>query len=640
MTMEATTQRNGRAVLVVLAAAVIVTLLGWPFSRVVETGLDPSWMHALHLAAEQGLRFGSEIVYTYGPLGFLSVPTPPVGITSSFALIASGVVYLALAATSIVELRRWLPWWAAVLVALALARTWSSLPPFEALQVLAFIVGVELVLRRLVIDDRVVMGGAGVLAAVAALGKLNVGVFVAAMAVVVVVAVARPWWRGLLGFVVAGALATAALWLLTGQTPMDIAGYARGAMEIVSGYSQAMGTDRDPPSRHWIFPVFLAIAAVVAVHAALASRGSSRGRQVALGVLVGVILFAEWKTAFVRGYPGYAFATLAYAVLPLLVGARRLVASATLGAIALAFLASAPPRTTTPGALLDLPGSVRSALGSARDSLLPWNVADSAERTSAKLREAYDLPPSVLAELDGRRTHIEPSEAAAARAYPEIVWSPLPVFQTYHAYTPALDDLDATVLRGDARPERIVREYAELADGSGPLTVDHRWYWFDAPATTLERLCRYRESVADARWQVLLPTGASCGEPVPLGTVTALPGEAVSVPAPPDDQSLVTVRISPPLEASVSDRLRSALFKAREWFVELDGRRFRLVPGTVGQGLVVAGPAGIAGNPPFDLGPPIRSIAVSADPDGQGSTEPLTYEFFAHPVLEPVANAP
>jgi hypothetical protein len=638
MTMEGLSQRTGRAILVIGLGA-LVTLLAWPFSRAVETGLDPSWMHALHLAAEHGLRFGADIVYTYGPLGFLSVPTPPVGITSSLALLASGLVYVGLAAASLVELRRWLPWWAAIVVAVVLARTWSSLPPFEALQVLAFILGVEIVLGRLVLDDRLVVVGAGGLSAVAALGKLNVGVFVAAMALVVVLAVVRPWWRGLLGFVAVGGLATAVLWLLTGQSPPDLVAYARGAAEIVAGYSQAMGTDRDPPSRYWIFPVFGAVAITLAIHAARVARGAPRRRRVALTVLLAILLFAEWKTAFVRGYPGYAFATLAFAALPLVVGARRAIALGTLGAIVLAFLAAAPPRTTTPGAFLDGPGSVRSALGSARDSLLPWNVSASAERTREALREAYALPESVLAELEGHRTHVEPSEAAVARAYPAIAWSPLPVFQTYHAYTPALDELDAAVLRGDARPERIVREYAELADGSGPLTVDHRWYWFDAPATTLERLCRYREVVADARWQVLAPRGASCGEPVSLGSVTVRAGEPVEVPAAPDDRSLVTVRIAPPLEAGLSDRLRSTLFKAREWFVDLDGRRFRLVPGTVGQGLVLAAPPGIAGTGSFDLGPPIRMIAIAADPDGHGSSDTLTYAFFAHPIVEP-SSAP
>ena len=106
------------------------------------------------------------------------------------------------------------------------------------------------------------------------------------------------------------------------------------------------------------------------------------------------------------------------------------------------------------------------------------------------------------------------------------------------------------------------------------------------------------------------------------------------MPAAPSDDHVVLVRISP-LESGLVDRLRAALFKAREWYVDLDGTRYRLVPGTVGQGLVLAVPPGIAGSGPFDFGPAIRSIAVGADPDGRGSDEPITYEFVARPILDP-----
>ena len=204
---------RARDAFLTLAAAGLLTLLAWPFERSVETGLDPSWMQALQLAFEHGLRFGTEIVYTYGPLGFLSVPTPPVGIGSSLALVASAAVYVTLAATALLELRRWLPWWAALGIAFVGCRMWTSLPPFEAVQVLVFIAGVELVLDRVRLDDRLVIVLAGVASAVAALGKLNVGVFVAAMALITVLAVVRPWWRGLVGYLVVGAVATLALWL-------------------------------------------------------------------------------------------------------------------------------------------------------------------------------------------------------------------------------------------------------------------------------------------------------------------------------------------------------------------------------------------------------------------------------------------
>ena len=39
-----------------------------PFDPVMPmVGLDPSWMVGLNQAMEQGLKFGKELVFTYGP---------------------------------------------------------------------------------------------------------------------------------------------------------------------------------------------------------------------------------------------------------------------------------------------------------------------------------------------------------------------------------------------------------------------------------------------------------------------------------------------------------------------------------------------------------------------------------------------
>ena len=55
--------------------AFFITALSWPFpNRAPTTGLDPSWHIALHLAASMDLRQGVDMVFTYGPLGFLSIP--------------------------------------------------------------------------------------------------------------------------------------------------------------------------------------------------------------------------------------------------------------------------------------------------------------------------------------------------------------------------------------------------------------------------------------------------------------------------------------------------------------------------------------------------------------------------------------
>src|SRR5919112_2457991 len=57
------------------ATGIVVFVLSWPVASIdAEAGLDPSWQIGLHQAVHQGLDFGPEMLFTYGPLGFLTQP--------------------------------------------------------------------------------------------------------------------------------------------------------------------------------------------------------------------------------------------------------------------------------------------------------------------------------------------------------------------------------------------------------------------------------------------------------------------------------------------------------------------------------------------------------------------------------------
>lgn len=51
----------------------LLSILPWqPFVH--GSSLDPSWASALHVAFRDGIKFGNEFIYTYGPYGFLRTP--------------------------------------------------------------------------------------------------------------------------------------------------------------------------------------------------------------------------------------------------------------------------------------------------------------------------------------------------------------------------------------------------------------------------------------------------------------------------------------------------------------------------------------------------------------------------------------
>jgi hypothetical protein len=629
-----------------LALAPIVTLLSWPAAaRTAQPGLDNSWIMGLHLAAQQGLRHGVDVVFTYGPLGFLMVPRPAfMGATSTLGLLVTGAIYLGLAALLLISARRVLPLWAALLVALLAARLFAVLPPPEALLIVSFLWAVEAVAGRIRAPALGIVVATAVIAAIAALGKLNVGAFVLVFGAVAS-AVAWPVaWRGLVVYLVTVAGSALGLWLLAGQRLTDLPAFASGAYQIVAGYQEAMGAD-PVPQRAWVVIAIVGVLGLLFALGYLASRDWIPRRRIGLAVLGVVIAYSLWKLVVVREHATFAFATatlIAFAFATRLLDRRTWLAG--VAALGIAALAAS---TMTPARYLDVVGSARTALRQAADAFVPGRGA--VARDQAELRRRYHLDQAVLAALAGRSVTIDPYEIGVVFAYPDLRWSPLPVLQQYSAYTSALDELDAERLRSAEAPDVVLRQFrrAPLNDRTReligrpvregeaiPFTVDGRFRWFDAPVTTLETFCRYREVVISGVWQVLVRTTATCADPEPLGSVSARVGETVEVPPEPRPDRFITVAVHG-LEPSVLGRIRTLATKGRDWYVWLDGSRYRLVPGTAADGMLLAVPPVADGSGPFAFGPPVRTIAIAEGLTRGTGERTLTYEFLSVPVRQP-----
>ena len=392
------------------------------------------------------------------------------------------------------------------------------------------------------------------------------------------------------------------------------------------------------PTLRWVYAAYVIAVAALAWIGWQVTREGPRAVRFALLALGAILAFAEWKTAFTRNYTAYALATALVALFPLAsrlpVAAPALparpIASLSFGLMVVAVLATA---RLDPLELLDVRASLRGSAVTAA-AVLPWRQADAVETTRAELRDGLALPPDVLAAIEGQTGHVDPWQTVVAFAYPEVHWSPLPVFQSYSAYTTALDDLNVAKLRDDtAAPTRILRERVDDVDGT-PLAVDRRFVWWESPATMLETLCRYEELAASDRWQVLGRTDRACGPPEAIGTATARAGESVVVPEETRPDRFVVVRIGG-FPDGLLDRLRALVFRADEWYVEFpDGAIHRLVPGTADDGLLLAVPASVdeAVHPRFAFGSPIASLRAYAGRYGDSSDATLTYEFFSVPL--------
>lgn len=577
-------------------------------------GLDSSWNAGLAMAVHGGLQFGREIVFTYGPLGFLQSRAVWFQGLSALALLYSAAVYVAFSVALVWALRRRLGPLPSLLVAfLALA----VLPLLELALLLAVIACVWLLEReRPARATWLFVLAAGSFAAVEVLVKLSIGPVIAAAFLLALLG-ARAAWPRLLAYLALLIAGAALLWLATGQSLGAVPAFLENTLQIVSGYSTAM--IRHTEVAAWkVTAATLAAAAVAIALALVAWRAGYRDRRArwAGTAIAALTAFAVFKEGVVRTDAGHLSLFFSNAcVLWLVLGLGQARWRWMLAAAAAVAVMGLPVRPSGTPTNLDVFSNLGDAVDQVRLLLSPGRRERLSEEGRAGMRATYQLEPAMLAALRGRTVAVEPWEAAAVWAY-RLRWRPLPVFQNYSAYTSALDRLNAEAVASPDGPERILRENQLLVYKEFPtLDLDGRFWGWDPPEQARAVLCNFAPLQTSERWQVLGRTPNRCGRPRLLREVHAAAGETVPVPAAGPGQ-VVFVRIG---GAGVSglERVSTFLLHAATRHLVVNGETsYRLIPETAGDGLLLRGGAGIEESGPFSPIPGAKTIAVDGAPGG------------------------
>ena len=599
-----------------------VALLGWRVGMNPPTpGLDASWNAGLAMAVEEGLQFGKDVVFSYGPLGFLQGQDVWFGDLAAIAFLYSAALYVVFCTTLAWALRRLLPSAATFLVAFLVV---AVLPLLEQSILVAAIVCLWSLERER--SERatiaLAVGGAS-FGAVEALVKLSTGPVIVALFLIALIGVRARWWQLLL-FAAVTLAELLLLWLLTGQDLSTVPAFLENTWQIVSGYSTAMLRQVDVPG--WKVTMATVAAALVTVGLAVAGyRGTYRDARArwAGTALIALAAFTVFKEGVVRTDAGhlslyFSTACVLWIAIPWPRARRRWM---VVGAALIAAL-GAPVRPPGLPTNLDAIANLRFAADQAQSLLNSSRREELAAEGRAAMKATYRLDPRTLAALRGRTVAIEPWEIGVAWAY-RLDWRPLPVFQNYSAYTSALDDLNAAEVESPAGPARILRENEPLVYPEFPTPdLDNRFPGWDPPAQARAVLCNFAPLRTTERWQVLGRVANRCGPERFLGTAEADPGTAVDVPAPAANE-VVFARIH---GAGVGglEKIATLLLHARLRQAVLDGSRsYRLIPETAGDGLLLRGGGAVAEDGPFSPIPQARTIAVS------GANGTLRYDFFS-----------
>ncbi|MEK6277290.1 MAG: hypothetical protein AABM29_04675 [Actinomycetota bacterium] len=602
----------------------VVAIASWkPYFSPPSPGPDPSWQAGLYMAVDQGLDFGRDLIYTWGPLGFIGQAqvVPYYVELAVVAGIFQGLLHLALCVSLVWVLRPRF----GLLIAAALALGVALLPLDSVL-----VLGLALCLAALAGDPphlpaRLLPVGGGVVAGIECLVTPRWGpALFAACSVTLLVLEDRRRRLALFGGVFLATLLS--LWLVLGHGLGGLDDLVSRWAQVVSGYSQASGIEIDTPG--WQKPAAALAAGAVLTGTYLIFRELPRPRGLAALGIVALVLFGSFKEGFVVHDSFHAasfFATVAGAgaALPWRTSQRlpALVLIAALLAVGVAALPAGTERFLNPWK------RARGFDSYARTLVQPSKLEQFRDDGRRLMIDYYRIDPRTLELLRGHTVHVDPWEAGAAWAY-KLDWRPLPVFQDYLASTVDLDRWNAEALSSPDGPERILRENTAVVDPSF-ATYANRIHSWDPPAAALAMLCHFRPLRTTQRWQALERTPDRCGAPRRIGSLEARYGAPVDVPRLQSKGEVVFARVH---GAGVEglERLRTLLYRAaaRHVIVNDDPTPHRLVPGTAADGLLLNAPGDVDFPPPFALAPAARTLVFRKG----SSSDPLEVDFYAMPV--------
>lgn len=461
-----------------------------PDASILTDQLDDSWRQGLGIALAQGMRFGHDIVFNQGPLGYFR-ESPPIP-----ELLHAKLVYwecgfkLAAALVSLLPLLvlRGPLWRTLYFLALLIPAPAPDGFAFATIAGGCFFL-LERCGERSLVAPRGFTGIAELLTVLVIAVAMHVkftysGLAVAGLGCVFLRLVAeRRFLRALeLGVVTVSAYLVT--WRVCGQQWNDLPEYWRGALAIAKGYNVAMvefGAEEDVAIATQIFA--LATALVVArLFIARKREGVRTGLACALTIAT---LLLTFKAGFTRHSGSSVLFFQAAAFAPLFLsrthgelerGLPRWLAWLCPWLIAItiacAFRGSAAAREMEPKELPRLAASSSFHATRALDELDAWRAGRLVRRAIRDVEEwrSRSLPGSLDQTIGSNSVDVFGSRQGFVFGT-AMRWQPRPVFQSYSAYETHLLEINAAFYRGPRAPQFVLLE-GDMLDDRLPTACD------------------------------------------------------------------------------------------------------------------------------------------------------------------------
>lgn len=540
------------AVAVVLASLYI--LVPNHFALYEGHGLDPSWKLGLHLAFREGLIWGRDFVFTYGPLGVLS---------SRLEFADCKALYIASDLFVLGNLA-WI-FWAAfkrnssptsslVLLAVVIGAGWNVLS-IDLSITLLFINLFHLfsVQPRAYSSSRTTALNfthlviAGVAASLAFYIKVNTGI---AGLLAWCGYVGLLWWRERSHLFCAGSLSALMVTnlILLSLLPVDLGPYVFNSLEVISGYNDGLFVTLEGRGYLRNIAVGLLVLCGLAFVGSLPLLRRSPFDLLRC-TIIAATLFVLFKQGFVRAdgheQTFFNFAPVALGILYLTSSGwlRGRAGVLTVAALIVAVLSTTGAITAT--------NFKEEALAVPQYFKAVWSPG-----LAEPPRLASPLPDSFVRRIGSSTVDIFPWDISYLYGS-QLHYRPRPIMQSYSVYTPRLEELNYAHFLSPAAPEFVVLSIA---------CVDGRYCFADEVMSTIALKQRY-EVVESTPAFILLHRKEPVSQKTEVQVLTSNAELGSWVPVPKDFGTTLMLTAEP--KYSIAGRLRAALYKPAELRLKL-----------------------------------------------------------------------
>jgi len=540
-------------------------------------GLDNSWIVALHLAVANGLIFGRDILFSYGPLGYLFFP---LGLSVRlwveaviFRLAMHTLFYLALMMITFKSENRIFN---AVLLAFSGTMIEVVLQEPYLLAAVVFLFSFYLIAEGHCSYFPLLSA----LAAVTPFFRIDIGL---ASLVTIILGSTCLYAKGYRRLALVSLASWVAVFVLAGialtKSFETLASFTSGSYQLAIGFGPAMAIS----GPFWQLYVAMIAWGALGLYFLLAVlvRKDLPVKFLSLG-----LLFFSFKEGFVRldlGHVIIFFGAWSLFFGLTLIRERNRFIKGYCSILFVLLLVSGgwlAYNVNSAGTFFPVGTYVPANVAETINTLSQPSVASQMFASAlSNVRSQYGLSNSTASLLTNRSVDIFPWDVSMAPAY-EMEWDPRPIFQSYSAYTPYLDNLNARHFLGSNAPEFVLYQIA---------SIDDRYPLFDEPLTLRALMCNYQEIGFDNGFMILEKVDSSCGSPRAIQSIDTTFGDTVSVPSNYNGYVFAEVR----LRFNLIGLTESLLYKAPLVFVKLnfaDGSTgtYRFESGNAMDGLVVS----------------------------------------------------